>query len=80
MKIAVFLTTILLSFSAMAFKPASHFKISNKANAPTPTEGFVFKGSSKPIVNRLPAQIELTNENHFKGNWKVIKKATEQAE
>jgi hypothetical protein len=76
MKIAVFLITLLLSCSAMAFKPASHFKISSKTNAPTPMEGFVFKGSSKPIVNRLPAQIELTNENHFKGEWKVIKKAT----
>ncbi len=76
MKIAVFLITLLLSFSAMAFKPASHFKISSKANAPTPIEGFVFRGSSKPIVNRLPAQIKLANENHFKGDWKVIKKAT----
>ncbi len=73
MKIAVFLTTILLCFSAMAFKPAKDFKISSK---PTPTEGFVFRGSSKPVINQLPAKIEQPNENNFKGDWKVIKKAT----
>ena len=60
----------------MAFKPASHFKISSKANAPTPTEGFVYRGSNKPVINRLPAKIEQPNENNFKGDWKVIKKAT----
>ena len=71
MKIAVFLTTILLSFSAMAFTPAKDFKISSK-----PTPGFVFRGSSKPVINQLPAKIEQPNENNFKGDWKVIKKAT----